>query len=205
MALTQMISRWTAFALLVMLILPGCNATDEVAIEEDGNYRKITVPTRDDREGATRENEQGLVHLDSDEFDKAEDAFKRAIELDDEFGPAYNHLGKVYFLQRKYYDAAHHFDRAAALMPRHAAPQYNLGLTLQSAGKTDDATEHFRKAMTLDPFNFQYQADLARALLSRGEATTEVVTLLRSVAEQHPNIKLRSWASQELGRLGIDN
>lgn len=198
---TRTTLRWTAAIFGAVLLLSGCNTTDEVLVEEDGNYRKITVPRSDDREGATRANEQGLAYLDSDALHKAEDAFKSAIELDDDFGPAYNHLGKVYFLQRKYYVAAHHFDRAATLMPTHPAPQYNLGLTLQAAGKTDDAIDHFRIAMTLDPINFQYQADLARALVSRGEATAEVGTLLRSVAEHHPNIKLRTWASQELGRL----
>lgn len=186
------------------LLLGACAATQEDAAgnKRAGNYRTIQTEPLRDTDSAARANAEGLAHLDAGELYQAEQAFKQALEADIEYGPAHNHLGKVYFLKRDFYRAAHEFDKAGKLMPRVAAPQYNLGLTLMEAGQTDEAVEYFRKATTLEPGEVVYQADLARALLERGEQTEEVVALLRAVAARDERVAWRAWASHELARIG---
>lgn len=193
-----------ACCLLLVLLMPGCGSTDKV---DDESYRTIKANPLRDTDAAREANEQGLEHLDAGEIEQAELAFKKALKADKEFGPAHNNLGKVYYLKKNWYFAAHEFDNAIRLMPNHAGPYNNLGLTLIGSGepgKIDDAIEHFRKATTLDPLNIEYQANLAQTLLNRGEKTAEVITLLRSVAARDERVEWRRWASHRLAAMGLE-
>ncbi|MGB0768873.1 MAG: tetratricopeptide repeat protein [Phycisphaeraceae bacterium] len=191
--------------LLGVLTLAGCNdpgSKPAVDLEED--YRTIDAGPLRDTDAARVANAEGLEHLDRGELYQAEQAFKRAIEADLTFGPAHNNLGKLYFLRRNFYLAALEFDQAIDLMPKHAAPHNNLGLTLLEANKLDDAIESLRKATTLDPLTIDYQANLARALTQRGDQSEELITLLRAVATLDERVQWRTWASHQLGTMGLD-
>ncbi len=191
---------------MIGLLLLGCNApASKPAINLDEEYRTINTSPLRDTEAARKANTQGLTHLDNGELYQAEQAFKRAVEADVDFGPAHNNLGKIYFLKRRFYLAAHEFDDAISLMPNHAAPHNNLGLTLLEAGKLDDAAESMRKAVSLDPLEIDYQANLARVLIQRGDVSDEVITLLRVIASSDERVQWRVWASQQLGAMGIDS
>ena len=191
--------------LLIALLLCGCNApASKPAINLDEAYRTINTSPLRDTEAARKANAMGLTHLDNGELYQAEEAFKRAVEADVDFGPAHNNLGKIYYLKRRFYLAAHEFDDAIRLMPNHAAPHNNLGLTLLEAGKLDDAAESIRKAVSLDPLEIDYQANLARVLVQRGDVSDEVITLLQAVASNDERVQWRVWASQQLGAMGIE-
>lgn len=181
------------------VLLSACQSTseDEGAVK-DPDYRTIQAEPLRDTDAAIKANAQGLGHLDAGELFQAEQAFKRALEADVDFGPAHNNLGKIYFLKRDYYRAAHEFDNAIKLMPKAAAPHNNVGLTLLEAGELDDAVDYFRKAMTLAPGEIQYQANLVRTLVERGDRTEEVMTLLRVVAVHDERVSWRVWASHQI-------
>lgn len=186
---------------LSAVVLIGCESTHR---DPSGPDRVIPVAPIRNLEAAEQANKEGLDHLDAGKLTDAELAFKRAIEADRNFGPAHNHLGKVYFLRRRYYLAAHQFDKASQLLPNHAAPHNNLGLTLIEAGKLDEAVVALRLAVSMDPYNIEYQANLVRTLVQRGDETQELVTLLRSVATNDERLPWRVWASHELGQRGIE-
>lgn len=191
--------------LMIGLLLMGCNdPASKPAINLDEEYRTINTSPLRDTEAARKANAKGLTHLDNGELYQAEEAFKRAVEADVDFGPAHNNLGKIYYLKRRFYLAAHEFDDAIKLMPNHAAPHNNLGLTLLEAGKLDDAAESMRKAVSLDPLKIDYQANLARVLVQRGDVSDEVITLLRVIASSDERVQWRVWASQQLGTMGIE-
>lgn len=189
--------------LLAAALAPACTTTPKDGPGADGGYRTIRAEPLRNIEAAIAANDKGLAHLDAGEVGQAELAFKKALDNDDSFGPAHNHLGKVYFLKGNYYLAAHEFDKAIQLMPRQAAPHNNLGLTLLQGDKLDEAVEAFRAATTLDPGRIEYQANLARALVQRGEESEEVITLLRSVAENDQRVDWRVWANHRLGLMGL--
>ena len=190
--------------LLCVFALGACTSSSKPDLDSDEDYRTINAGPLRDTSAARQANAQGLEHLDAGELYQAEQAFKRAIQADVEFGPAHNNLGKIYFLKRDYYLAAHEFDDAIKLMPKHAGPHNNLGLTLIEAGKLDDAVLSLRKAVTIDPNTIEYQSNLARALVQRGDKTQEVITLLRAVALRDDRVEWRVWASHQLGAMGID-
>lgn len=185
------------------LAVVGC-ATSSENDDADAPAKTIAIDTGYDRAAAELANAQGLERLDSEQYDLAQQSFEAAIREDKTFGPAHNNLGKVHYLAQRYYAAAHAFDAAIKLMPNRPAPHYNLGLTLSAAGRYDEAVDLFRKAVTLDPSNTAYQADLAHALVRRGEQSAELITLLQSVARNDERVDMRQWATQELGRLGIE-
>lgn len=203
-----MILRSTCLIVLqsaVMLSLVGCQTDDAIQAEKSGgSYRTIVAEPLRDLEGAREANAKGLAHLDGGDLMAAEQAFKQAIEADPTFGPAHNHLGKVYFLRRRFYLAAHEFDKASQQMPNRAEPRNNLALTLIEAGKPSDAVEYLREAVSLDPYNIEYQANLANALILRGDQTSEVIVLLQAVVQQDERTAWRVWASQQLGKLGLE-
>ena len=198
---------WPATWLLALLIVTmhaGCASQPGPQVGSDGGYRTINAGPLRDTAVAREENSKGLAHLHAGELYQAEQAFRRAIKADLEFGPAHNNLGKLYFLKHDFYLAAHEFDDAIKLMPRHAGPHNNLGLTLLEAGKLDDAVESFRTATTLDPRTVEYQANLVRALVQRGDRSEEVLALLRSVAIRDDRVEWRVWANHQLGVMGQD-
>lgn len=199
------LNRWIVLPLLffsAMVMAVGCETTPDER-DDDAASRTIVADISRDPQAAAQANEQGLAYLDAGQLREAETAFKRAIKADKLFGPAYNHLGKVYYLRRLYYQAAHQFDKASQLMPNHAAPQNNLGLTLVVGGKLDEAIEAYRKAIALDGYTVEYQANLSGALIQRGDKTEEVIVLLRSVAEHDKRVKMRQWAKQQLATMGV--
>lgn len=196
-------------AIAVLLIaafamMPGCTNAPEPTGQDDVKYRAVRADPLRDTQAARQANAQGLAHLDAGELYQAELAFKRSLDADVKFGPAHNHLGKIYFLKRDFYNAAHEFDYAIKLMPRQAAPHNNLGLALLEGDDLDQAIDHFRKAVHLDPITIDFQANLARSLVQRGDRTQEVITLLRNVAVRDERTPWRVWASHELGLMGLD-
>lgn len=185
-------------------LLFGCSTARDRETVEGARYRTVRAEPLRDTAAAKRANDEGLAHLDAGELYQAEQAFKRALEADVKFGPAHNNLGKLYFLKRDFYLAAHEFDDAITLMPKAAAPPNNLGLVLLEDGNLDDAIEYFRKAVTLDPATIDYQANLVRTLIQRGDRGEEVITLLRAVAARDGRIDWKVWAKHELGLMGLD-
>lgn len=198
------VTRMTSL-LAACLLTVGCKTpSPEVLVDSDEPYRTIRTSPLRDTDAAQKANDQGLTHLDAGELYQAEEAFKRAIQADVDFGPAHNNLGKLYFLKRKFYLAAHEFDDAIQLMPNHAAPHNNLGLTLLEAGKFDDAVDSLRRAVNLEPLQMDYQANLARALVERGDQSEELITLLHAIAARDERVPWRIWASHQLGTYGVD-
>ena len=192
-------SKWLTFALMGMT-LAGCASSRSGEAQEAG-YQTVVPEPRRNIEAAQRENFVGLSHLAEGNLDLAARAFRRALDADIEFGPAHNNLGKVYYLQEDYYQAAWEFECAAELMPRHAAARNNLGLVLEQAGELNQAVERYREALGLEPDRLEYQANLARALVRRGDRTGELRRLLQAVVEHDTRPAWLIWARAQLSSM----
>lgn len=189
---------WQARRILILLapFLWAACAPSSAPPPRDG-YRTITIDPKRDSEAAARFNSQGVEFLAKDQLGPAADAFTKALDVDVEFGPAHNNLGKVYYKQKDWYKAAWEFEYASKLLPRHAEPRNNLGLVLEESGQLDKAVEQYRQAIALSS-DIQYRANLARCLLRRDGRTDEVRTLLQQVLEQDSRPDWRNWARREM-------
>lgn len=134
----------------------------------------------------------------SEAFPKAEQAARRALELDPESAEAHAAMGMVF---DRYYDdktgASEYFERTIALNPNFVTA-YNLyGDTLRDMGALDRMIEVHRKAVELDPLSVFYRARLASKLLTAGEVD-ESRRLIDELLVEFPG---NDYALEELGNL----
>lgn len=203
-----MISRWHysiktgACVLVTLLAASGCS--DWHAQDSRDRYRTVRTPPMRDTAAARQANDQGLEHLNAGRLDEAAEAFKQALNADVDFGPAHNNLGKVYYKQKKWYEAAWEFELAKKLLPTNAAAPNNLGLVLEQAQRFDEAVEEYRLAVKFAPDNVAYKGNLARVLIRRGDRGEEVRLLLEQVACRATDPNWTRWARRQLARLDAE-
>ena len=183
----------------VLTVVVGC--TDKTKTYRSGEYRTIDAAPDRDTDTARRYNEQGMKHLQKEELDEAASDFRRALVADVTFGPAHNNLGKVYYAQKDWYQAAWEFDYARELMPRQPEPLNNLGLVHEQAGELDRAIEHYEQAVALGRDRIEFRANLARAKVRRGDTDDELIVLLQQILDEDKRPEWLVWARPHLLRL----
>ena len=115
------------------------------ALEEAESHYRQALPRR-----PTAETHNGLAYILARQgrADEAVAEFKKAIDVDPHFTPAYNNLADVLVKQGKLEEAAESYRRSLAEKP--SAAVYNaLGVVLRRLGKMDEAAEQFAKARAL--------------------------------------------------------
>ena len=113
--------------------------------EAESHYRQA-LPGRPTAE---THNGLGFVLARQGRTDEAIAEFRKAIDVDPHFTPAYNNLAGTLAKQGKLEEAADYYRRSLAETP--SAAVYNaLGAVLRGLGKTDEAAEQIAKAKALD-------------------------------------------------------
>jgi len=93
----------------------------------------------------------GRAYKDRGEYDKATEEFKKILELDPSYMPAYWGLGEVSILKGEVEDAEGYFQRLLHEKEYSAAAHVNLGYIENKRGHTENAVIHYREALSLDP------------------------------------------------------
>ena len=131
------------------------------------------------------------------DFDKAEAAYKKAIEIKPDYAEAYSGLANVYNATRKFDEAATASAKAMELGGAGAAAggggnadaMFNQGVILWNAGKIPEAKKQFESAIAANPNHAESHYQLGMALVNEGNlagATTEFETYLK-LAPTGPN------------------
>ena len=81
----------------------------------------------------------------------AEREFERALNLDDDYYPAWYNLGLVRASRGEDFLARHAFRRTVDLKPGHAAALFQLGLIEEQRKHVDRAVHYFAKAYSINP------------------------------------------------------
>jgi serine/threonine protein kinase len=97
-------------------------------------------------------------------YDKAIEAYTKAIELNPNDSGVYNNRGIVYHLTSKYQEAIADYTRAAELNPHHFSAYNNRGLVYEEIGNVEQAIADFKKALELDPDNKLAKQNLDKIL-----------------------------------------
>ncbi len=95
--------------------------------------------------------------------------YKRAIELDSLFSPAYNSLGYVYKALEQYDDAERAFKKYTELIPKDPNPYDSYAELLMKMGRFDESIAQYEKALTLDPNFVSSHIGIAGDLLFKGK------------------------------------
>lgn len=97
----------------------------------------------------------GMVYFDDDpgqeSFDRALEAARKAVEIDDQSAVFHMLLGRVYLARCEYETALAELEIAIKLNPTYAAAYCGLGDSLAYEGKLDESIALFEKAIHLSP------------------------------------------------------
>lgn len=120
----------------------------------------------------------GFTHLQRKDEAKAEEAFKRALELNPNYAPALNSLATLYNNQKRFEEAAAMSARAAAagggLVTADAI--YNQGVILWNTGNIKEARAKFEEALRLNPEFAPAHFQLGMAQLNEGQIQEAVAS-----------------------------
>jgi tetratricopeptide (TPR) repeat protein len=133
-----------------------------VALLDAGNragaVEKFTAAAESSPSCNTCYDNIGTIYVQDKEYDKAEVAFKKAIEINANDADAYNGLASVYNGQRKFEEAANASKKAAELSGGlagagggNADSLYNQGVALFNGGKSAEAKGLFEQAIAANP------------------------------------------------------
>ncbi|HNT56813.1 MAG TPA: tetratricopeptide repeat protein [Syntrophales bacterium] len=115
-------------------------------------------------EDETFYNDKGLTHYNrayydylasgkteqaGEEFEKAAEAFLKAVKINDRFVEAYRNLGRVYTVQKKDELAVEAYRKVVALDPENVENYLPLASALQRTGKCGEARDVLARAKSL--------------------------------------------------------
>jgi Tfp pilus assembly protein PilF len=131
-------------------------------------------------------NELGTIAYQTRKFDRAEECFRQALELDPgAFEPLVN-LGGVLVTLHKLDEAADYNLRAVLARPNDALANSQLGLTYFELGRMDLGEKYLERTRQIDPAHFSHpQLLLAEIHLRRGERR-EAAAVLEEFLKYHP-------------------
>jgi tetratricopeptide (TPR) repeat protein len=169
---------------------------------------------------------KGVEYGAQGKFKEAENEFKRALEIDQFYGPAKEclkltedalakrvenevaiHLfkGVVYGIKGMWDEAITEYKKAIALNPNYADAHNILGLAYANKGMRDEAIAEFKKAIALNPNDAEAHNNLGVAYGNKGmldEAITEfkkAIALNPNYAEAHYNLAVSYYYKGQHG------
>jgi len=125
----------------------------------------------------------GIAHMDLKEWDKAEQAFQRAIEIKPQNAPAMIYLGEVYWRQKRYPDAEQTLREGLKLDQKSWHGQFTLGRLYWDMGEVAKAGGPIGMTLQLKP-------DLAEAHLLAGNILLRVNQRERALLEYREYLRL---------------
>jgi tetratricopeptide (TPR) repeat protein len=127
----------------------------------------------------------GLVYADQGRHQEAELAYRKAIELQPRFIPAYVNMAHLLGGMQREHEADGFLRRGLELNPESADLQHALGLSLVRQKKPDQAVIALAKAAKLAPDNARYSYVYAVALQSSGKLG-KAIKVLEMAHQRHP-------------------
>ena len=152
---------------------------------------------------AVTENNLATAFQEDGRLEDAIAHYRRAIELQSDYAPAYNNLGAALRANGRVDEAVASYQQALAVQPDYPDAHYNLANALLEKNKPDEAAEHFRIALKSIPGSAGTHNNLGIALASQGklpEAVAEFEAALQSEPDSAKTHRNLGNALSELGR-----
>jgi tetratricopeptide (TPR) repeat protein len=111
----------------------------------------------------------GNAYIGRQQYDKAIVEFKKAIEINPGFSPAYNSLGYAYRPVGNDVEAEKAFKKYIELVPNDPNPYDSYAELLMKTGRFDESIEQYRKALSIDPKFGSSHIGIAADLMFKGQ------------------------------------
>ena len=108
------------------------------------------------------------VELEATSLEAAEDAYRRALELDPEHADGLLNLGRLLHESGRLDEAEALYRAASSASPEEARAAYNLGVVLEDRGESTEAIDAYRRALSIDNDLGAAHFNLARLLGAAG-------------------------------------
>lgn len=150
---------------LTCLALAGCNQDRAVAVRSMNKgltenktgrtgdaVKLLEEATQADKTYADPPYYLGQIyHQKYNQLEKAEAAFRKALERDKENAQFHYRLGSILAKRKKHAEAVGHFKKATAKEKSFAKAWFRMGLSQRAEGKYSEAVESFSQAIKADP------------------------------------------------------
>ena len=130
-------------------------------------------------------NNRALALTDLKEYEEAEKAYRRAIELRPQNWEAYYNFGRMCLLQKNFAEAEPLLRRAVELDPQSATAVNNFGLALRGLYRFDEAALAFDRAVELQPNYLEARFNKGAALYA-AQRFDEAEVQLRETIRMNP-------------------
>lgn len=117
---------------------------------------------------AEKELEKGVRAMEKKALEKAEEHFRKAIELHAGYATAHNYLGVIMMNSGRPADGRAAFERAVQLNDNYSAAHVNMAKVFFGEKNAKDAETHLHKALKTDPLNAEILTLLSNAQLING-------------------------------------
>jgi tetratricopeptide (TPR) repeat protein len=138
----------------------------------------------------------GMWLTNQQQWGRAIEMYRRAIEIDRNFADAWNSVAYCYARTRDFEKAFAAMKRYTALLPKEPNPQDSFAEISRMGGRYDDALVHYRAALKLDPKFISSQVGIADTYALMGDekrARAEYAVALKQTTDKVQSIL---WALQ---------
>lgn len=129
---------------------------------------------------------------------KAEEASKRAVELDPDSAEAHASRGLSLFINERYEEAETEFKEAFRLNPKLWEAHYYSGLAKSSQGKFEQAIEHYRRAMEVNPADYAAPLFMAQCYASLNRKHDEMKVRLQALGALQKHLEMNPHDTRAL-------
>ncbi len=137
---------------------------------------------------AEQYSQEGLKFAADKQYDKAVEAFKQAIKLNQNLAAAYHGLGAVYINMGRVGDALEPMKTAARLDPDNAIIHLNLGITYGNLRRPDEALTEFNLAKQLSPKDARIYIEIGNVLHNAFGRIEDALAMYVEARQLNPNI-----------------
>jgi len=139
----------------------------------------------------------GLIYLKNELFDKAEDIFRKLIQVNEEDPVAHSNLGRALYEQKKFQDSLEAYLKAIILDSSRAGRFISTAEVYRALKDNMKAEEMYKKAIDLDPHNINYLLAFADFQLELGKKT-QAIYYVRQALKEDPTNRIAKEMLNEL-------
>ena len=124
----------------------------------------------------------GAYYYGLQDYQRAIDHYKKALQVVPEYSPVYNILGYAYRQIEKYDDAEKTFKKYTELIPDDPNPYDSYAELLMKRGRFDESIANYQKALVIDSLFVSSRLGIAANYIYKGmyeKGTAELETLLK--------------------------